>query len=142
MSWVIEPHGTEVADLIRRFPEAADLLRETTRFLLLDPTAVLTGPPPGAQPLDETQHNVAPGQDAPSETTGTLARASSRHLPEIRGRLEAWALSPDRGVRWRRRRTAKDRAADDAPGRGVAVSRSRAAAAVSRGIRPSVSRPL
>ena len=52
VSWVLEPHGTPAAELIRRFPEAAELLREATRFLVLEPTAVLTEPAPGAKPLD------------------------------------------------------------------------------------------
>ena len=84
VSWVIEPHGTDVTELIRRFPEAAGLLREATRFLLLEPTAVLTEPPPGAKRLDETQPNGAAGQDIPAEATGTLARTCDGHLPPIR----------------------------------------------------------
>ena len=74
VSWVIKPRGTDVAELIRKFPEAAELLRETTRFLLPEPTAVLTELHPGAKPMDETRPNGAPGQDVPAETTGTLAR--------------------------------------------------------------------
>jgi eukaryotic-like serine/threonine-protein kinase len=74
VSWVLEPDGTAVADLVRRFPEAADLLREATRFLVLEPTAVLTEPVPGAKPLDDTQQNAPPGQDTPFEGTRSLAR--------------------------------------------------------------------
>ena len=74
VSWVLEPRGTDVAELIRRFPAAAELLREATRFLLLEPTVVLTGRPPEAKLLDETLPNPAQGPDAPSEATGTLAR--------------------------------------------------------------------
>ncbi len=85
VSWVIEPRGTDIAELIRRFPEAATLLRETTRFLLLEPTAVLTEPPPGAKPLEETQPNGAQEQDTTAEATGSLARTSARHLPAVRG---------------------------------------------------------
>ena len=33
VSWVLEPGGTAVADLVRRFPEAAELLRAAKRFL-------------------------------------------------------------------------------------------------------------
>jgi hypothetical protein len=74
VSWVIEPRGTDFAELLRRFPEIAELLRDTTRFLLLEPTADVAEPPPGAMPLDDTQPNGTDEQSSPSVATGTLAR--------------------------------------------------------------------
>jgi eukaryotic-like serine/threonine-protein kinase len=74
VSWVIDPNGTEIADLIRRFPAVADLLRETAHYLVLEPTAPLTRAEAGAKPLGETHSNGSESSRSRSFATGTLAR--------------------------------------------------------------------
>jgi serine/threonine protein kinase len=73
VSWVIEPQETDKVDLIRRFPEAAELIRETTRFLL-EPTAALTDRTRDNEPLGETRSNGFEEKPDSSSRTGTLKR--------------------------------------------------------------------
>ena len=101
VSWVIEPNGTEIADLIRRFPGVADLLRETAHYLVLEPTAILASAEDGPKPLSETRSNgvgVLFESVVGNRHAGT--RTGARYLPAIRGRPEAAARAADRRLVW------------------------------------------
>ena len=74
VSLVIEPSGADVAALLRRFPEVAELLRETTRFLLVEPTEDLSEPPAQVEPMEKTEPIGVAEASASSEKTGTLSR--------------------------------------------------------------------
>ena len=74
LSLVIKPHGSDLAGLLRQFPEIADLLREATGFSAVEPTAELPESRGDGQPADETEPNAGNGTSSRSEATGTLAR--------------------------------------------------------------------
>ena len=73
-SVVIKPHGSDLAGLLRRFPEIADLLRAATGLSRVEPTAELPESEADSQPLDET--DAIGGNEVLSlpEATATLAR--------------------------------------------------------------------
>ena len=101
---MIKPHGSDLAGLLRQFPEIADLLREATRLSSVEPTAELPESEADGQPLDETDAIGRHGVLSASEATGTLARGRAL---DICRKFEAdlkHRLSPDRSDRARRRR--------------------------------------
>ncbi len=73
LSVVIEPHGSDLAGLLRKFPEIADLLRDATGSPSVEPTADLPESHGDAKPQDNTEPIGVDGT-SPPETTGTLAR--------------------------------------------------------------------
>jgi sirohydrochlorin ferrochelatase len=55
LSVVVMPHGSDLAGLLRQFPEIADLLREATGSSSVEPTTELNEPERDSHHLDQTE---------------------------------------------------------------------------------------